>query len=207
VTGVTIAIARYLLGVRQRSIALIGIVARSIPVLYLLMVLFSLLGQSTLVLVLILSIYFSTSVSRDIIRVIQRCEEAGLLRASVALGRRRFEIWRQHLWPLATETAVMLWPEIAIQCLGFLFALDFVGYGLPFDSPLLGEMLSQAQANYRAWWIAIPTFIAALVLFVPLAVLQQALPRAHMRMRRQHLGWGRYEAESRAWKGMPAVKT
>ena len=40
-----------------------------------------------------------------------------------------------------------------------LTSLDFLGLGVPPDTPSLGEMLAQGKDNLDAWWIGLATFL------------------------------------------------
>ena len=39
-----------------------------------------------------------------------------------------------------------------------LTSLDFLGLGVPPDTPSLGELLSQGKENVEAWWLSLTTF-------------------------------------------------
>ena len=39
-----------------------------------------------------------------------------------------------------------------------LTSLDFLGFGLPADSPSLGRLLAQGRANIHAPWLVLTTF-------------------------------------------------
>ena len=40
-----------------------------------------------------------------------------------------------------------------------LTSLDFLGLGVPPDTPSLGELLSQGKENIEAWWLSLSTFL------------------------------------------------
>ena len=39
-----------------------------------------------------------------------------------------------------------------------LTSLDFLGLGVPPNTPSLGELLSQGKENVEAWWLSLTTF-------------------------------------------------
>ena len=40
-----------------------------------------------------------------------------------------------------------------------LTSLDFLGLGVPPDTPSLGELLAQGKENIEAWWLSLTTFL------------------------------------------------
>ena len=63
-----------------------------------------------------------------------------------------------------------------------LTALDFLGFGLPLDSPSLGRLLSEAKANLQAPWLSISVFttlalMLSLLIFIGEGVRDALDPR------------------------------
>ena len=180
--GVASSFARFMLGIRRRSSAIILTIARSIPVLLTMIVLFLDRTLSAATFVLVLSIYFSTNVSHRINREVASSTNSGLLLAALALGSQRLAVWRRHLWPIAAEAAIIVAPEVAMQCLGLMLALDFFGYGFPPGWPTIGGLFASAKQNVQAPWLGITGFIAALFLLAPLSVLRHTVEVARAQM-------------------------
>jgi len=189
IAGLLTSALRFIVGFRRQSFPVAVVVMRSLPALYILMVIMAVLAPSATLVIVVLAIYLSVAFTRDISRETLICSQHGLERASLALGEGRAAIWRKHLWPVAIETALVRAPQAMIQCIGFLFALDFLGYGLPPGSPSLGEMLDEAKSllmgGSGAWWVGLPPLVAGTLILIPLSILSQALPRALMQARWQ----------------------
>jgi microcin C transport system permease protein len=56
-----------------------------------------------------------------------------------------------------------------------LTSLDFLGLGVPANTPSLGEMLSQGKDNLDAWWISLSTFAVLVVTLLLLTFMGDAL--------------------------------
>jgi microcin C transport system permease protein len=68
-----------------------------------------------------------------------------------------------------------------------LFALDFLGFGLPPDTPSWGQLLAQGQEFPWAWWLILyPTlalFVVVLLgVFVGEGVRNAFDPRSHSKL-------------------------
>lgn len=73
---------------------------------------------------------------------------------------------------LATLTYL---PFILNTSITTLTALDFLGFGLPLDSPSLGRLLSTAKSNLQAPWIGISVFMTLAVMFFLLIFIGEAI--------------------------------
>ena len=83
---------------------------------------------------------------------------------------------------VATLTYV---PFILSGAVTTLTALDFLGFGLPADSPSLGELLAQGKANLHAPWLGLTGFVTlgvmlTLLIFIGEAVRDALDPRKTM---------------------------
>ncbi len=62
-------------------------------------------------------------------------------------------------------------PFILSSSIITLTSLDFLGFGMPIESPSLGELLAQGKNNINAYWLGISgffiiTFISILLVFI-----------------------------------------
>ena len=64
-----------------------------------------------------------------------------------------------------------------------LTSLDFLGLGVPPDTPSLGELLSQGKNSIDAWWISLSTFAVLVVTLLLLTFMGDALRDALTRAR------------------------
>jgi len=66
-------------------------------------------------------------------------------------------------------------PFILSGSVTVLTALDFLGFGLPFGSPSLGELLSQGRNNLQAPWLGITGFVVIGVMLSLLVFIGEAV--------------------------------
>ena len=51
-------------------------------------------------------------------------------------------------------------PFVLTTSVVFLTALDFLGFGLPYDAPSLGRLIKQSTANLQAPWLGLTAFFS-----------------------------------------------
>ncbi|VBB69235.1 Oligopeptide transport system permease protein OppC (TC 3.A.1.5.1) [invertebrate metagenome] len=95
--------------------------------------------------------------------------------AARALGASDLTIMFRHVLPNAMVATLTFTPFTLSSSIVALTALDFLGLGLPADSPSLGELLRQGKENLQAPWLAITGFIAVALQVVLLVFIGEAV--------------------------------
>ncbi|NKX40802.1 ABC transporter permease [Rhodobacteraceae bacterium R_SAG2] len=138
----------------QRVIEIWG----SIPQLYVIIIMFAILGRSFWLLV-ILMILFSWTALVSVVRAeFLRARNLEYVRAAKALGVGNMTIMFRHMLPNAMVATLTFLPFIVTGTIGTLAGLDFLGFGLPSSAPSLGELTLQAKQNLEAPWLAFTAF-------------------------------------------------
>ena len=70
--------------------------------------------------------------------------------AARALGVSDLRFMVRHVLPNAMVATITFLPFILTGSITVLTSLDFLGFGLPADSPSLGRLLAQGRANIHA---------------------------------------------------------
>ena len=131
----------------------------SIPALYLLLIISSVITPSFWVLLGIL-LLFSWVMLVGVVRAeFLRARNFEYVAAARALGVGNWTIMMRHLLPNAMVATVTFMPFILSGSITTLTSLDFLGYGLPVGSPSLGELLAQGKENLQAPWLGITGFV------------------------------------------------
>ena len=78
--------------------------------------------------------------------------------AARALGVSDVGIMVRHVLPNAMVATITFVPFILTGSITLLTSLDFLGFGLPSDSPSLGRLLAQGRTNIHAPWLGLTTF-------------------------------------------------
>lgn len=141
------------------------------PALYVIIILFSILGRGFWLLVFI-SILFGWPALVGVVRAeFLRARNFEYVRAARALGVPDRTIMVRHILPNAVVATLTLLPFIVTGAIAGLAALDYLGFGLPSSLPSLGELTQQAKQNLQAPWLGFSAFFTfaimlALLVFV-----------------------------------------
>ena len=136
----------------------------STPSLYVIIILFAILGRSFWLLVFV-TILFGWPALVGVVRAeFLRARNFEYVRAAKALGVSNRTIMFRHMLPNAMVATLTMLPFIITGTIGTLAALDFLGYGLPSSAPSLGELTRQAKQNLQAPWLAFTSFVTFTVL-------------------------------------------
>jgi microcin C transport system permease protein len=140
----------------------------SIPLLYLVIIITSIIRPTFFLLLLILLLFRWTSLVGVVRAEFLRVRNFEFVKAARALGVGNGLIMFRHILPNAMVATLTFLPFILNGSIISLTALDFLGLGLPAGSPSLGKLLAQGKANLHAPWLGITSF---LVLAVMLSLL------------------------------------
>ncbi len=130
----------------------------STPSLYVIIILFAILGRSFWLLVFV-TVLFGWPALVGIVRAeFLRARNFEYVRAARALGVGNATIMFRHMLPNAMVATVTMLPFIITGSISTLASLDFLGFGLPSSSPSLGELTLQAKQNLQAPWLGFTAF-------------------------------------------------
>lgn len=130
----------------------------STPSLYVIIILFAILGRSFWLLVF-LTILFGWPALVGVVRAeFLRARNFEYVRAARALGVSSRTIMFRHMLPNAMVATVTMLPFLITGTIATLASLDFLGFGLPSSAPSLGEMTLQAKQNLQAPWLGFTAF-------------------------------------------------
>ena len=130
----------------------------SMPELYLLIIFAAIFDPSAGLLLVLLSLFGWMGLSDYVRAEFLRNRQLEYVRAARALGLGHGPIIWRHVLPNSLTPVVTFLPFRMSAAILALTSLDFLGLGLPPDSPSLGELLAQGKNNLDAWWISLPTF-------------------------------------------------
>ena len=158
----------------------------SVPELYLLLIISSVLVPGFFVLLGILLLFSWVRLVGLVRAEFLRGRNFEYIQAARALGVSNIVIMFRHLLPNAMVATLTFLPFIMSSSVMTLTALDFLGFGLPPGSPSLGELLSQGKANVQAPWLGLTGFFTvalmlSLLIFIGEAVRDAFDPRKTFR--------------------------
>ena len=147
----------------------------SVPQLYLLLIISSVLVPGFFVLLGILMLFSWVSLEGLVRAEFLRARNFEYIRAARALGVSNRVIMFRHLLPNAMVATLTFLPFILSSSVTALTALDFLGLGLPPGSPSLGELLAQGKANIQAPWLGLAGFFSVAVMLSLLIFIGEAV--------------------------------
>jgi microcin C transport system permease protein len=147
----------------------------SIPSLYLLLIISSVLVPGFFVLLGILLLFSWVALVGLVRAEFLRGRNFEYIQAARALGVSNAKIMFRHLLPNAMVATMTFLPFILSSSVMTLTALDFLGFGLPPGSPSLGEMLSQGKANVQAPWVGLAGFFTVAIMLSLLIFIGEAV--------------------------------
>jgi len=133
-------------------------VLQSLPILYLLIILASLVRPGFFSLLGVLLLITWMTLVHVVRAEFLRARNLDYVRAARALGLGDRQIMFRHILPNAMVATLTFLPFILSTSIVLLTALDFLGFGLPSTSPSIGELLNQGKNNLYAPWLGIAGF-------------------------------------------------
>src|SRR6476619_4080524 len=146
----------------------------SIPELYLLLIISSILVPGFFILLGILLLFSWVRLVGLVRAEFLRARNLEYVRAARALGVSNATVMFRHVLPNAMVASLTFMPFILSSSVMTLTALDFLGFGLPPGSPSLGELLSQAKANIQAPWLGMAGFFSVAIMLSLLIFIGEA---------------------------------
>ncbi|WP_375451278.1 ABC transporter permease [uncultured Devosia sp.] len=147
----------------------------SIPALYLLLIISSVIAPSFWVLLGILLLFSWVSLVGIVRAEFLRGRNFEYITAARALGVSNLTIMWRHLLPNAMVATLTFIPFILSGSVATLTSLDFLGFGLPVGSPSLGELLAQGKNNLQAPWLGLTGFFTIAIMMTLLVFIGEGV--------------------------------
>lgn len=148
---------------------------RSLPSLYVLIIMTSFLAPSFWSLLLAMALFAWLSLI-DVVRAeFLRARNFDHVKAARALGVPDGVIMLRHVLPNAMVATITFMPFILSGAITALTSLDFLGFGLPPGSPSLGELVSQGKNNLQAPWLGFSAFFSLAIILTLLTFVGEAV--------------------------------
>lgn len=147
----------------------------SMPVLFLLIILSSVIEPSFFTLLGLMLLFSWMSLVGYVRAEFLRLRNFDFVRASKALGASNFRIIFHHILPNASPIIIVNLPFLLAGSITTLTSLDFMGLGLPIGSPSLGELLAQGKNNLNAYWLGVSGFVLITTILTLLVFIGEAM--------------------------------
>lgn len=146
----------------------------SMPVLFLLIILSSIIEPSFFILLGLMLLFSWMSLVQLVRAEFLRLRNFDFVRSSKALGASNFRIIFRHILPNASPIIIANIPFLIAGSITTLTSLDFLGLGLAIGSPSLGELLAQGKNNLTAYWLGITGFVVITMILTLLVFIGEA---------------------------------
>ncbi len=160
--------------VLQRFIEIWG----SMPELYLLIIFASIFQPNVWLLIILLSMFGWMGLSDYVRAEFLKGRNLDYVKSARALGLSNRRIMLHHLLPNSLTPVITFLPFRISGAILALTSLDYLGLGVPADTPSLGELLSQGKENISAWWLSLSTFGVLVGALMMLIFIGEALREA-----------------------------
>jgi microcin C transport system permease protein len=147
----------------------------SVPALYLLLIVSSVIAPSFWVLLGILLLFSWVSLVGIVRAEFLRGRNFEYIAAARALGVSNITIMFRHLLPNAMVATLTFMPFILSGSVVTLTSLDLLGLGLEVGTPSLGDLLYQGKENLQAPWLGLTGFFAIAILMTLLVFVGEAV--------------------------------
>lgn len=146
-----------------------------LPLLFVLIILASIVEPNVFWLLGVLALFSWMALVGVVRAEFLRARNFEFVLAAQSLGVSNMTILWRHVLPNAMVATLTYLPFILNGAITSLTALDFLGFGLPIDSPSLGRLLSSAKANLHAPWLGFFVFITLALLLTLLIFIGEAV--------------------------------
>lgn len=146
-----------------------------LPVLFVLIILASIVQPNFFWLLGILTLFSWMALVGVVRAEFLRARNFEFVRAARALGVSNPRIMVRHVLPNAMVATLTYLPFLLNGSITTLTALDFLGFGMPLESPSLGRLLATAKANLQAPWIGLSAFVTLATLLTLLIFVGEAV--------------------------------
>ncbi len=147
----------------------------SMPMLFLLIILSSIIEPSFFILLFLLLLFSWMALVGYVRAEFLRIKNFDYIIAAKALGASNLRIIFLHILPNASPIIIANLPFLLSGAIITLTSLDFLGLGLPVGSPSLGELLAQGKNNINAYWLAISGFVVIASILTMLIFIGEAI--------------------------------
>ncbi|MDA0902572.1 MAG: ABC transporter permease, partial [Proteobacteria bacterium] len=146
-----------------------------LPMLFLLIILSSIIEPNFWILLSIMLLFSWMSLVGMVRAEFLKVRNYDFVKSARAIGSGNVRIIFKHILPNALSSSIATLPFLLSGSVVTLTSLDFLGFGMPIESPSLGELLAQGKNNINAYWLGISGFmvvttICSLLVFIGEAV-------------------------------------
>lgn len=165
---------------------------QTLPALYVIIIVSSIIQPSFLILVLLLTSFGWMGMTYYMRGEFYREKAKDYVAGAISLGTKDSTIIFKHILPNSLTPLIATFPFAVVAGITSLVSLDFLGYGLPPPTSSWGQMINVGLANFSGnfqnWWlVVVPVtamfFTLLLVTFIGESIREAFDPKVFSRLR------------------------
>ena len=125
----------------------------SLPMLFVIIILSSILKPSFLLLIGIYTLVNWISMTYLMRAEFYREKSRAYVAAALSMGQSNFKVMFKHILPNSLVPIITYFPFAVVAGITALVGLDYLGFGLSPPTPSWGQMLDVGLQNIRKWWM------------------------------------------------------
>lgn len=160
----------------------------SMPFLYTIIIIASIIQPTFWVLLILLTIFRWMGMTYYMRGEFYREKSKDYVSAAIAMGATDREIMFKHILPNSLTPIISFFPFSVVGGIGSLVSLDYLGFGLAPPTPSWGELTRVGMENIFNWWLILSPLGAMfitllLVVFIGEAIREAFDPKVFSRLR------------------------
>ncbi|MDR2934048.1 MAG: ABC transporter permease [Rickettsiales bacterium] len=150
-------------------------VYNGLPQMFILIIATGIFAPSFIILMIIMTVFSWTSLSGVVRAEVLKIRNMDYVIASKLFGLSNIKIIFRHVLPNSLTAIITYLPFAMIGAIGYLTALDFLGFGMPAGSASLGDVLRQGKENLEHPILAISGFFTVSFLLILLIFIGEGV--------------------------------
>tara|TARA_B100002052_G_scaffold12447_1_gene10036 strand:+ start:215 stop:1270 length:1056 start_codon:yes stop_codon:yes gene_type:complete len=160
----------------------------SLPMLFVIIILSSILKPSFLLLIGIYTLVNWISMTYLMRAEFYREKSRAYVAAALSMGQSNFKVMFKHILPNSLVPIITYFPFAVVAGITALVGLDYLGFGLSPPTPSWGQMLDVGLQNIRKWWMVFAPVTAQFltllcIVFIGEGVREAFDPKVYSRLR------------------------
>ena len=160
----------------------------SLPLLFVIIILSSILRPSFILLIGIYTLVNWIFLTYYMRAEFYREKTKDYVSASISMGQSNAKIIFNHILPNSLVPVITYFPFSVVAGITMLVSLDFLGFGLPPPTPSWGQMLDVGLQDIHKWWMVFSPISAEfltllLVVFIGEGIREAFDPKVYSRLR------------------------
>ncbi|MCD6235299.1 MAG: ABC transporter permease subunit [Candidatus Marinimicrobia bacterium] len=160
----------------------------SMPILYVIIILVSIMKPSFLLLIGIYTIVNWISMTYLMRAEFYREKAKDYVAAALSMGQSNFKVMFKHILPNSLVPVITYFPFAVVMGILALVGLDYLGFGMPPPTPSWGQMLDVGLSNITKWWMVFAPVTAQFltllcIVFIGEGVREAFDPKVYSRLR------------------------